>query len=50
MKATQTMDTKICYKETSPPGRVYLDECCKYFFLRVVPQISQRPLQTSVIC
>lgn len=32
MKATQTMDTKIYYKETSPPGHVYLDERCKYFF------------------
>lgn len=50
MKATQTMDTKLCYKETSPPGRVYLGERCEYFFLRVVPQISQGPVQTSVIC
>ena len=35
MKTSQTMDTKLCYKETIPPGHVYSGECCEYFFLRV---------------
>ena len=50
MKTSQTMDTKLCYKETIPPGHVYSGECYEYVFLRVVPQISQGPAQTSVIC
>lgn len=50
MKTTQTMETKLCYKEIVPPGHVYSDECCEYLFLRVVPQISQGPVQTAVIC
>ena len=50
MKTSQTMDTKLWYKETIPPGHVYSGECCEYFFLRVVPQISQGPVQTSMIC